>query len=139
MFTHYFKLKTENANLRSGVQTKIQLKSALRSTLADKSIRSSISERSFIVRRGIFELLPVLSVSLHPLYLFKRQVQVREEVYRVQRLSNKLLSALRKQQKLEIPFNSVSAEARALAAETALLVKKYGVLEEQVRTGFRWH
>ena len=66
LLTLYFKLKTENANLRSGVQTKIQLKSALRSTLADKSMRSSISERSFIVRRGIFELLPVLSVSLYP-------------------------------------------------------------------------
>ena len=34
---------------------------------------------------------------------------------------------------MEIPFNAISAEARALAAETALLVKKYGVLEEQVR------
>ena len=71
LLTLYFKLKTENANLRSGVQTKIQLKSALRSTLADKSIRSSISERSFIVRRGIFELLPVLSVSLYPPRLIK--------------------------------------------------------------------
>ena len=57
---------------------------------------------------------------------------MREEVYRVQRLSNKLLSALRKQQKTEIPYSAISAEARALAAETALLVKKYGVLEEQV-------
>ena len=71
LLTLYFKLKTENANLRSGVQTKIQLKSALRSTLADKSIRSSRSERSFIVRRGIFELLPVLSVSLYPPRLIK--------------------------------------------------------------------
>jgi len=53
-------------------------------------------------------------------------------VYRVQRLSNKLLSALRRQQKAEIPYSAISAEARALAAETALLVKKYGVLEEQV-------
>ena len=50
----------------------------------------------------------------------------------MQRLSNKLLSALRKQQKIEISFTAVSAEARALAAETALLVKKYSVLEEQV-------
>ena len=61
-----FQLRTENANLRSGVQTKIQLKSALRSTVLapDKShMRSTMShERSFIVRRGIFELLPVLSV-----------------------------------------------------------------------------
>ena len=82
-------------------------------------------------------------MSIYPLGdIFKHQVQVREEVYRVQRLSNKLLSALRKQQKLEIPFNSVSAEARALAAETALLVKKYGVLEEQVIVFcfvLRWH
>ena len=59
-------MRTENANLRSGVQTKIQLKSALRSTLApDKGLRSTMSERSFIVRRGIFELLPVLSVCLN--------------------------------------------------------------------------
>ena len=33
---------------------------------------------------------------------------------------------------MEIPYSAISAEARALAAETALLVKKYGVLEEQV-------
>ena len=59
-------------------------------------------------------------------------LSVREEVFRVQRLSNKLLSALRKQQS-DIPLSAISAEARALAAETALLVKKYGVLEEQVR------
>ena len=39
---------------------------------------------------------------------------------------------MRKQQRMEIPFSAISAEARALAAETALLVKKYGVLEEQV-------
>ncbi|CAG5096210.1 Oidioi.mRNA.OKI2018_I69.XSR.g14518.t1.cds [Oikopleura dioica] len=114
------KLKTENANLRSGVQNKIHLKSAIRSMLTDQTLRrSSSSERSFIARRGIFELLPVLSV--------------REEVFRVQRLSNKLLSALRKQQS-DIPLSAISAEARALAAETALLVKKYGVLEEQVQT-----
>ena len=49
----------------------------------------------------------------------------------MQRLSNKLLSALRKQQ-TDFPLTAISAEARALAAETALLVKKYGVLEEQV-------
>lgn len=35
---------------------------------------------------------------------------------------------------MEIPYSAISAEARALAAETALLVKKYGVLEEQVQT-----
>jgi len=38
---------------------------------------------------------------------------------------------LRKQQ-TDFPLTAISAEARALAAETALLVKKYGVLEEQV-------
>ena len=39
---------------------------------------------------------------------------------------------------MEIPYSAISAEARALAAETALLVKKYGVLEEQVNKFKIW-